>query len=281
MLASRLPTILPNLTSKEALEVTMLHSLCGLLPNEGLITKKPYRDPHHSASLPAMIGGGAKIKPGEISLAHCGVLFMDEFPEFPRQTLEALRQPLETSEVLIARANYHVTYPANIQLIAAMNPCRCGFFGDQEKQCNRAPACAQDYQKKISGPLLDRFDLVVHVNALKKEDIKNLSNYDGEKSSDVLKRVEKARKIQQKRFNNAEKLNKSIDNKELHDLINITKEAKIVLDNALEKLSLSARGYYRMMRVSRTISDLDASNDIKEKHVYEALSFRQIQNGQL
>lgn len=281
MLASRLPTILPDLNPQEALSVTMLHSLCGLVPEYGLVTKRPYRDPHHSASLPAMIGGGGKTKPGEISLSHHGVLFMDELPEFSRQTLEALRQPLETGEVLIARANHHVTYPASIQLIAAMNPCRCGFFGDEEKQCNRAPTCAQDYSNKISGPLLDRFDLVVHVNALKREDIKHAHIADGEKSNSVFERVKLAREKQKKRFEADDKLNKHLDGKELFQLLNLTIEAKNILDNAVEKLSLSARGYYRILRVSRTIADLAHSEETTEKHIYEALSYRQIKNGRL
>lgn len=276
MLASRLPSILPDLTPKEALQVTMLHSLCGILPKEGIVFHRPYRDPHHSASLPAMVGGVAKTKPGEISLAHHGVLFLDELPEFSRQTLEALRQPLETHEILVARANHHITYPANIQLIAAMNPCRCGFFGDEEKQCNRVPICAQDYQNKISGPLLDRFDLIVYVYSLKKEDLQNITSFHDEKSHIVIERVKKARLEQKNRFKDETKLNKHIDANEILDILNITSEGKELIDNAIEKYSLSTRGYHKIMRVARTIADLDHSAQTTEKHIFEALSFRQI-----
>ncbi|CAO5677799.1 MAG: Competence protein ComM [Holosporales bacterium] len=275
MLASRLPTILPPLTPYESLEVSMLHSLCGLLPECGLVTKRPYRDPHHSASLPAMVGGGAKAKPGEISLAHHGVLFLDEMPEFSRQTLEALRQPLETGEILVARANNHVTYPAQIQLIAAMNPCRCGFFGTEEKQCHRAPTCAKDYQNKISGPLLDRFDLIVHVKAVKVEDLNTLPS--GEESHIVAERVLKARNIQEKRFKDIGKpagLNKILDGKMLYESLKLSDDGKLILDAALEKLGLSARGYHRIMRVARTIADLEGAEETAQHHVQEALFYR-------
>lgn len=277
LLTSRLPTILPDLTPKEALEVTMLHSLCGLVPETGLITTRPYRNPHHSASLPAMVGGGVKAKPGEISLAHHGVLFLDEIPEFNRQTLESLRQPLETNEIVVARANSHVTYPANIQLVAAMNPCRCGFFGNELKQCNKAPLCAKEYQSKLSGPLLDRFDLVLKVQAVKPEDLKNPEISCGEASSDIAMRVEKARLLQRNR-NKTDTvdgvLNTDLEGKILYENIKLTEEAKSLLDKALEKLGLSARGYHRVMRVARTIADLDGSEMTDYKHLAEALSYR-------
>ena len=191
MLASRLPGILPPLESAEALEVTMIHSLSGTLPEEGLIHIRPFRDPHHSASLPAMVGGDIRCKPGEISLAHLGVLFRDELPEFNRPTLEALRQPLETGRAVVARANAHITYPARVQLVAAINPCRCGYYGDPARECARVPRCAQDYQNKISGPLLDRFDITIDVPEVPATEL--LGNAPRENSSEVMERVRRAR----------------------------------------------------------------------------------------
>ncbi|MBP9753168.1 MAG: YifB family Mg chelatase-like AAA ATPase [Proteobacteria bacterium] len=285
MLAARLPSILPKLSAREALDVSILHSLCGIVPKCGIVIDRPYRDPHHSASLPAMVGGGAKAKPGEISLAHHGVLFLDELPEFSRQTLESLRQPLETAEILVARASNHVVYPAEIQLISAMNPCRCGFFGEEEKQCHRVPNCARDYQNKISGPLLDRFDLVVHVHAVKVNDLKNAAILDGEASEDIAKRVQKARDTQLKRYQSKDdkhiSLNKHLEGKDLHTFVNLTEDAKSTLDEAIEKLDLSARGFHRIMRVARTIADLDGSDETTKKHVEESLMYRQIKFGRL
>lgn len=280
MLAARLPSILPDLSPREALDVTMLHSLCGLVPESGLVTIRPYRAPHHSASLPAMVGGGTKAKPGEISLSHHGVLFLDEMPEFNRQTLEALRQPLETNEINVARVNNHITYPANIQLIAAMNPCRCGFYGQEEKQCHRVPACAKDYQSKISGPLLDRFDIILHVHPVKVEDLKNPNIICGESSAIIAERVQTARTRQHERnrmsIDTFGVLNSNLEGKSLYEFINLTSNAKIILDKALDKLNLSARGYHRIMRVARTIADLDKSECTDHPHIAEALSYRQM-----
>lgn len=281
MLAARLPSILPDLSTREALDVTMLHSLCGLVPENGLVTARPYRAPHHSASLPAMVGGGSKAKPGEISLSHHGVLFLDEMPEFNRQTLEALRQPLETNEIAVARVNNHVTYPANIQLIAAMNPCRCGFYGQEEKQCHRAPTCAKDYQSKISGPLLDRFDIILNVQPVKAEDLKNPNIICGESSAVIAERVNIARALQNKRNRTSPDtshgvLNTNLDGKSLYEQLKLTPNAKIILDKALDKLGLSARGYHRIMRVARTIADLDQSENTDHPHIAEALSYRQM-----
>lgn len=192
MLASCLPSILPPLSTKEALDVSMIHSLSGTLSEDGLMKTRPYRDPHHSASLPALIGGGHKVKPGEVSLVHHGVLFLDELPEFSRSTLEALRQPLESGETLVARANNHVKYPAQFQLIAAMNPCRCGHLGDATRECTKAPRCAADYQSKISGPLLDRIDIQVDVPAVSIADLDQKNN---ESSDIVAARIAEARSI--------------------------------------------------------------------------------------
>lgn len=279
MLASRLPGLLPALSPQEALEVTMIHSLNGELPQEGLIQSRPYRDPHHSASLPALVGGGMRCKPGEISLCHRGVLFLDELPEFNRTALESLRQPLETGKITVARANSHVTYPSQVQLLAAMNPCRCGYFGDPSRECTRAPRCATDYQAKISGPLLDRFDIIIDVPEIKAEEL--LSNPDGEESHVVAKRVQKARLFQQERLIQlglAEENNAHVDSETLEQIILMSEEAKSLLAKVLEKFKLSGRGYHRILRVSRTIADLAQSEVIQRNHVGEAVGYRRIQH---
>ncbi len=281
MLAGCLPRILPPLTPREALEVSMIHSLAGSLPEGGLLQNRPFRDPHHSASLPALIGGGHKIKPGEISLAHNGVLFLDELPEFARGTLEALRQPLETGSVLIARANHHVTFPARFQLIAAMNPCRCGHLGDSELECTKAPRCALDYQSKISGPMLDRIDLQVDVPPVRVSDLN--TNQSGESSETVAARIMLARKIQENRFieigaDLSININAHADNKTVEAIAPLDNEAKTLLNKAMESTKLSARGYYRILRVARTIADLaGAPRKIEKIHIAEALSYRRIQ----
>ncbi|MCX7337706.1 MAG: YifB family Mg chelatase-like AAA ATPase [Alphaproteobacteria bacterium] len=276
MLARRLPGILPPFEPMEALETTMIHSLAGLLPEEGLITERPFRDPHHSSSLVALVGGGARTKPGEISLAHNGVLFLDEFPEFARATLESLRQPLETGQIVVARANNHVTYPARIQLIAAMNPCRCGYFGDADRQCHKVPRCAGDYQGKISGPLMDRFDLVVSVQEVKATQL--LEESDGESSHDVALRVAHARDLQKKRSTHPKGLtilNAVIDGEQLEDVVVLESDGRQLLSTAIDKMRLSARGYHRILRVSRTIADLDDSPSVCRHHIAEALRYRQ------
>ncbi|MEM7650917.1 MAG: YifB family Mg chelatase-like AAA ATPase [Pseudomonadota bacterium] len=280
MLASCMPGILPSLSAHEALEVSMIHSLAGSLPDGGLLKHRPFRDPHHSASLPALIGGGHKVKPGEISLAHNGVLFLDELPEFARGTLEALRQPLETNEALIARANAHVRYPAKFQLIAAMNPCRCGHLGDPDLECTKAPRCAGDYQAKVSGPMLDRMDLQVDVPAVS---VSDLNAQAGESSSVVAQRVAKAQEIQRARFESLgvdTVLNAYADGEILEKIAVLAPDAKALLDKAMETTKLSARGYYRILRVARTIADLEGavSGQVPEKiekiHIAEALSTR-------
>lgn len=287
MLASCLPGILPPLSPREALDVSMIHSLAGTLPEGGLIENRPFRDPHHSASLPALIGGGHKIKPGEISLAHNGVLFLDEFPEFARGTLEALRQPLETGQTLVARANNHVTYPARFQLIAAMNPCRCGHLGDPDLECTKAPRCGADYQAKISGPILDRIDLQVDVPPVRISDLDNPAR--AESSADVAARIIELRRVQQQRFGSLGSdilsdqtvcVNARADGKVLDAIARLSPEAKTLLNKAMDNAKLSARAYYRILRVARTIADIEGLQTgktfemLETAHIAEALSYR-------
>lgn len=271
LLAACLPGILPPLSPLEALETSMIHSLAGCLPEGGLLTRRPFRDPHHSASLPALIGGGARAKPGEISLAHNGVLFLDELPEFARSTLESLRQPIETGRALVARVNAHVTFPARFQLLAAMNPCRCGYLGDPGRECTRAPRCGIDYQAKISGPLLDRFDLRVDVSPVSISDLQGAVS--AEPSALVAARVAQAREIQLTRGHG---LNARLDGAGLEEVVVLSAEAKILLGQAAERMKLSARGYHRLLRVARTVADLAGGEEIVgTAAVAEALSYRQ------
>jgi len=277
MLASRLTGLLPPLTPEEALEVTMIHSLAGQLQDGRLIRQRPFRDPHHSASLPALVGGGHKAKPGEVSLAHHGVLFLDELPEFARSTLETLRQPLESGKVMIARVNAHVTYPARFQLIAAMNPCRCGYLDDPDRACSRAPRCANDYQARISGPLLDRIDINVFVPAVKPHELVSVKV--GESSQQVASRVKAARELQRERYRkeqaeNPTSVNAFLSGKLLDAFAEPDHEGKELLAQAMEKLKLSARGYHRILRVARTIADLAQSQHVRSPHVAEAIAFR-------
>jgi magnesium chelatase family protein len=260
----------------------MVHSLAGTLPGGGLLTRRPFRDPHHSASQPALIGGGHRVKPGEISLAHNGVLFLDELPEFARGTLESLRQPLETGSALVARANHHVQYPARFQLIAAMNPCRCGHLGDADLECTKAPRCGGDYQSKISGPLLDRIDIHVDVPAVQ---VADLNAPAGESSALVAARVQAVRDVQRKRFSDmglgdVVTLNAYADSKAVEVIAPLSDEARVLLNKTMESAKLSARGYYRVLRVARTIADLSACTqghapqEIGKIHIAEALSYR-------
>ena len=273
MLAARLPTILPPLSTLEMLEVSKIHSVAGLLKDGQLITTRPFRAPHYNASTPAMVGGGLKAKPGEISLAHRGVLFLDELPEFSRQTLEALRQPLETGEVSVARANSHITYPARFQFVAAMNPCRCGYLGVPGHECSRAPRCAAEYQSKISGPLLDRIDIQIEVPLINPWQLGQLGG--GEDSATILARVLKAREFQGNRFKNLTiTTNAEADGRVLDQIANLTDEARQQLIHVAEQLHLSGRGFHRMIRVARTIADMDQSDEILKVHMDEALSFR-------
>lgn len=274
MLAARLPGLLPPLTPAEALEVSMIHSVAGMLAQGGgLISTRPFRDPHHSASSVALTGGGLKARPGEMSLAHRGVLFMDEFPEFPRQVLETLRQPLETGTITISRANSHVTYPARFQLVAAMNPCPCGYLGDPQKGCKKQPTCGADYLSRLSGPLLDRFDLRVTVPAVKPEDLSLPPAK--ETTAVVAARVQAARNLQKQRFSGTTLVcNSELSGKLLDDFCPLDAECRTMLNNASAKMGLSARGYHRVLRVARTIADLAGEPTLAKPHLAEALAYR-------
>ena len=279
MLAQRLPGILPPLAPPEALEVSMIHSIAGLLADGGLSRQRPFRSPHHSASMPALIGGGQRAKPGEISLSHLGVLFLDELPEFARAALEALRQPLESGRAVVARANAHITYPARVQLIAAMNPCRCGYLDDPAQACGRAPKCAIEYQSKISGPLFDRIDLHVDVPAVTAADL--ALPPPAESSADVAARVARARAIQSGRVAHVPeerrpRTNAELDGELLEQMAAPEPAGRKLLTDAAERLKLSARGYHRVLRVARTLADLEGAETVARVHVAEALSYRRI-----
>lgn len=274
MLAGRLPGLLPPLDASEVLETSMIHSLSGLLADGGLSMERPFREPHHTASMAAIVGGGKGAKPGEISLAHNGVLFLDEFPEFSRQVLETLRQPIETGSVVVARANAHVRYPCRFLLIAAANPCRCGYLADPSRACPRAPSCGEDYMGRISGPLMDRFDLRVDVPAVSYADLDLPA--DGERSAVVAARVAAARRIQVMRYETTRgvAVNADAEGDVLEAVAPVDAEGKALLRRAAEKFGLSARGYHRVLRVARTIADLEGCDDVGSPHLAEALSFR-------
>ncbi|WP_207537362.1 YifB family Mg chelatase-like AAA ATPase [Sabulicella rubraurantiaca] len=273
MLAARLPGLLPELSPREALELSMVHSVAGLLRDGRLLTRPPFREPHHSASQAALIDGGARGKPGEISLAHHGVLFLDEWPEFPRPALEALRQPLESGRAVTARANAHVTFPARFQLVAAMNPCRCGHLGEPGRECARAPRWGDDYAERISGPLLDRLDLAVEVQAVPPAELSRASR--GEPSEAVAARIRAARERQRDRYGaDGPRHNAAAEGAALEDTLAMEPEARTLLEQAAERLGLSARGFTRGQRVSRTVANLAASATVGRAHVAEALSYR-------
>ncbi len=269
MLAARLPGLLPDLDAREALEVGMIHSVAGLLENGRLMPRPPFREPHHSATQAALTGGGHRARPGEVSLAHRGVLFLDELPEFPRQSLEALRQPMETGRTTVSRANAHIAYPARFQLIAAMNPCRCGYLGDGGRECGRAPRCGEDYRNRVSGPVLDRIDLAVEVQPATAAELTHAPR--GEASAIVAARVAKARAATQAR-NGTEgpRTNAETD----IETIRLPPDASKLVEDAMDRLGLSGRGRARVIRVARTIADLAGENVVSRVHVAEALSYR-------
>ena len=274
MLAARLPSILPPLSPQEALETSMIHSLSGLLDEGGISRTRPFREPHHTASMAAIIGGGRGAKPGEVSLAHNGVLFMDEFPEFPRTVLETLRQPIETGEVMVARANAHVRYPCQFMLVAAANPCRCGYLADPSRACARVPQCGEDYLGRISGPLMDRFDLRVEVPPVSFTDLSLPSA--GERSGTVADRVARARAVQEARFRDRPRLRSNADaaGELLEEIATPDAEGHELLTRVADRFGLSARGYHRVLRVARTIADLAGEEQVRKPHVGEAVSFR-------
>ncbi|HZT88000.1 MAG TPA: YifB family Mg chelatase-like AAA ATPase [Stellaceae bacterium] len=282
MLAARLPGILPPLEPKEALELAMIQSVAGGLEGGRMLRQRPFRDPHHSASLPALVGGGARARPGEVSLAHQGVLFLDELPEFGRFVLEALRQPLETGRISVARANSHVVYPARFQLVAAMNPCRCGYLAEPGRACGRAPRCAQDYQAKLSGPLLDRIDMTIDVPAVSSADL--ALPPPAESSADIAARVAVARRRQAARYaalpeDRRIHTNAEADGALLDEIAAPEPAGAGLLARAAERLRLSARGYHRVLRVARTLADLDGAATVARRHVAEALSYRRAPGG--
>ena len=273
LLAAALPGILPDLTPAEALEVSMVASMAGELEGGKLRRARPYRSPHHSASMPALVGGGARARPGEVSLAHLGVLFLDELPEFQRGALDSLRQPLETGNVTVSRAALHVTYPAQVQLIAAMNPCRCGHLADAALACARAPRCAADYQSRISGPFFDRIDLFVEVAAVSAADLTLPPPADD--SATVRARVARAREVQTTRYADvAARTNAEANGKLLEAAATPDAAGTKLLVQATQALRLSARGYHRVLRVARTLADMAGEEQVTRIHIAEALSYR-------
>lgn len=276
MIAKRIPTILPNLSFEEALEITKIHSVAGVLPKDiPIITNRPFRAPHHTISPKSLIGGGLIPKPGEISLSHYGVLFLDELPEFNRSTLEVLRGPLEDGIVSISRVNSSFTYPCKFMFVASMNPCPCGYYGSKEKECTCTEQAISKYMGKISGPLLDRIDIQIEVTGVKYQKLE--SNNKIESSKDIQKRVNVARQIQRERYKD-EKIysNSELTPKLIEKYCQIDEESKKILQTAFEKLGFSARAYGRILKVARTIADLAGSTQINKSHIAEAIQYRSL-----
>lgn len=276
MIAKRIPTILPNLSFEEALEITKIHSVAGVLPKDiPIITNRPFRAPHHTISPKSLIGGGLIPKPGEISLSHYGVLFLDELPEFNRSTLEVLRGPLEDGIVSISRVNSSFTYPCKFMFVASMNPCPCGYYGSKEKECTCTEQAISKYMGKISGPLLDRIDIQIEVTGVKYQKLE--SNNKIESSKDIQKRVNVARQIQRERYKD-EKIysNSELTPKLIEKYCQIDEESKKILQTAFEKLGFSARAYGRILKVARTIADLSGSTQINKSHIAEAIQYRSL-----
>lgn len=275
LLARTLPSIFPKLTLDEALEVTKIYSISGLLGSDPIMTKRPFRAPHHTTSHIGLIGGSQVPKPGEISLAHRGVLFLDEFPEFPRHVLESLRQPMEDGFVTISRASGRITYPSKFTLVAAQNPCPCGYLGDKTHECKCAPGQIVRYQKRVSGPMLDRIDIHLDVPAVKVEKLTSNPKLESESSIEVRKRVQKARDLQIKRFKKLRaKSNSEMTNKDLRKFCELSDECLGLLGLAVSKMNLSARSYYRIIKIARTIADLENEKEIEPNHIAEALQYR-------
>ncbi len=276
MMAKRLPSILPDLTFEESLEITKIHSIAGILPeNIPLIKSRPFRNPHHTISNSALVGGGRIPKPGEISLAHYGVLFLDEIPEFRRDILELMREPLEDGKVTINRVQSTITYPSKFMLIASMNPCPCGYYGSKDKECS----CTQDqiskYMNRISGPLLDRIDIHIEVSPIQYETLS--SNRESENSETIKQRVDKARIIQNERYKNDNiHSNSELTSDLLKKYCKLDKKSSEILKNAFEKFGLSARAHDKVIKLARTIADLDEEENILSKHIAEAIQYRNL-----
>jgi magnesium chelatase family protein len=281
MLAKRIPTILPNMTFDEAIETTTIHSVTGNKKEKALILERPFRSPHHTTSAAAIVGGGSYPKPGEVSLSHNGILFMDELPEFNRSVLEALRQPLEDQKVTIARASQSLEFPSNFMFIAAMNPCPCGWFTDQKKKCRCSSVQVQRYMSRVSGPLLDRIDLHLEVPSLDTQELlKTKISQDTETSSTIKLRTAQARKVQENRFDKTKVLtNGEMSHKMIEEFCELDSSSKELLKNAIEHLGLSARAYDKTLKIARTIADLENSENILSDHIAEAISYRCLDRG--
>ena len=272
MLAKRISTIMPELSLEEMLEIGTIHSISNSIKDFTLTKQIPYRSPHHSASTASIVGGGKKAKPGEITLAHKGILFLDEFAEYQANVLEALRQPMETREITISRVENHVTYPADFILVAAMNPCKCGYLGDSTRECNKAPICSQEYTRKISGPIMERIDMHITVNP-NTANIFAQNQKQAETSQEIKRRVLMAREVQTKRFG-TKKTNSQMNNFEIEQHCKLNEECERIIKNAMERFSLSIRQYHKILKISRTIADITNSVDIQKSHLMEALGYR-------